>query len=61
MSGNDTWTPEGQSQRMNEIVLDYTRAGNGRALVRLIGGSIEDFDERYDSSMSGSHPDDIRS
>ena len=55
----DTSTQAGRHKRFNEFVREAGR--NGRTLVRLVGGSIEDFDERFDPSMSGSHPDDIRS
>lgn len=57
MSTPDTTTPEGRQQRLFQIVRDYTRQGNLRALVRLIGGSVEDFDEKYEPSYAGSHPD----
>lgn len=39
----DTATPEGQKLRLFEIVRDYMRNRNWRALTRLIGGS-----PRYD-------------
>jgi hypothetical protein len=55
----DTSTQAGRDKRFNEFVREAGH--NGRALVRLIGGSVEDFDERFDPSMSGAHPDDIRS
>jgi hypothetical protein len=53
----DTGTEEGRTQRFNQIVRDYTKHGNITALVRLIGGSVEDFDEKYEPSFGGSHPD----
>lgn len=53
----DTTTPEGRQQRLAQIVRDYTIKGNIRALVQLIGGSVEDFDEKYEPSYGGSHPD----
>jgi hypothetical protein len=48
------------AKRLNEIVDGYRESNNTRALVRLIGGSAEDFDEAFDPASSGSHPDDIR-
>ena len=39
----DTSTEEGRSKRLAQIVLDYTRMKNWRAITRLIGGS-----PRYD-------------
>jgi hypothetical protein len=56
----DTTTPEGMAKRLDEIVDGYKESGNTRALVRLIGGSAEDFDEAFDPASSGTHPDDIR-
>jgi hypothetical protein len=53
----DTTTQEGLKSRLAQIVRDYTKQGNLRALVRLIGGSVEDFDEKYEPSYGGSHPD----
>lgn len=42
MSAN-TATAQGQAKRTAEIVLDYARGHNWRAIARLIGGS-----PRYD-------------
>ena len=53
----DTTTEEGRRGRLAEIVRDYTAKGHIPALVRLIGGSVEDFDEKYERSYGGSHPD----
>jgi hypothetical protein len=53
----DTGTEEGRSHRLNQIVRDYTKKRNFLALVRLIGGSIADFDEKCEPSFGGSHPD----
>ena len=54
---HNTATEQGRQQRLEELVEKHRQSGNGVALVRLIGGSIEDFDERWDPSNSGSHPD----
>jgi hypothetical protein len=43
MSRHDTTTPEGMAKRTAELVHDYARGKNWRALTRLIGGS-----PRYD-------------
>jgi hypothetical protein len=40
---HDTATPEGREQRTAELVRDYTKKGNLKAIVRLIGGSIYDL------------------
>jgi hypothetical protein len=53
----DTGTEEGRNQRLNQIVRDYTKRGAWSAIVRLIGGSVADFDEKYEPSFGGSHPD----
>jgi hypothetical protein len=53
----DTSTPEGREKRKAQLVDAAMKKGSGTTLVRLIGGSIEDFDERWDPSMSGGHPD----
>jgi hypothetical protein len=53
----DTGTEEGRNQRFNQIVRDYTKKRNLSGLIRLIGGSVEDFDEKYEPSFGGSHPD----
>ena len=48
-----TATEEGRMKRLEEFVDDAKKRGNIRALVRLIGGSAEDFAE-YNGA---SHPD----
>ena len=39
----DTSTQEGRDKRMKEITDGYMESGNKTALVRMIGGSVEDF------------------
>lgn len=56
----DTSTQAGRDKRTDEIASDYRKSGNLKGIINFVGGSAEDFDERYDPSMSGSHPDDIR-
>lgn len=53
----DTTTTEGRTKRINEIVTGYMESGNSHAIVRIIGGSVAEYDERYDPCMSGGHPD----
>ena len=49
----DTGTEEGRRKRLYQIVKEYEKAGNVRALVRMIGGSADDFRD----ANPGSHPD----
>jgi hypothetical protein len=56
----ETWTPEGQAKRAKEIAEGYAATGNVAGLVRFIGGSAADFDERRDPFFGGSHPDERR-
>ncbi len=51
----NTSTAEGRQQRLEELVGSFLDHGNFTAIVRLIGGSVEDWDERY--MHSDSHPD----
>lgn len=53
---NDTWTPEGMRKELNKRIDEHVERGNTAALVRLVGGSAADFDERYDPTSSGGHP-----
>ena len=39
----DTSTQAGRDKRTEEFIDSYERSGNRRGLVRLIGGSINDF------------------
>lgn len=50
----DTTTKEGQERRLNELVDDYKRKGDRKALVRLIGGSVDDFGD-YTPGDEGMH------
>lgn len=49
----ETWTKEGRDKRLEQLVEQYKKSRNLVGLVRLIGGSIDDFR----SVDSGSHPD----
>lgn len=51
----DTSTPEGRNKRLNEIVDSYRASGNKMALVRLIGGSVNDFSD-YTEADAGEPP-----
>lgn len=47
---HDTSTKEGREKRLDEIVADYLRNRNWRALARLIGGSPRyDFQDLTDA------------
>lgn len=52
----DTWTPQGMKKELDKRIDGYIENGNTAALVRLVGGSAADFDERYDPISSGGHP-----
>jgi hypothetical protein len=51
----DTSTIEGRDNRLNELVKEARRSGNKPALVRLIGGSINDFGD-YCEADAGEPP-----
>lgn len=42
----DTSTAEGRQKRLDEIVESYKKSGNKIALVRNIGGSVENFGQK---------------
>lgn len=42
----DTATKEGQEKRLEQLVDYYIKTGNKKALVRLIGGSVEDWGQK---------------
>ena len=44
-------------KRREELLNGYLESGNLAGAVRIVGGSVEDFDERYEPSFGGSHPD----
>ncbi len=49
----DTATAEGRKKRLEEIVTGYQKTGNTVAIVRMIGGSVDDWRDEN----PGSHPD----
>jgi hypothetical protein len=51
----DTATPEGREKRLNELADGHIRNGNKSALVRLIGGSANDFHD-YTEADAGEAP-----
>lgn len=51
----DTSTEQGRQKRIEELANDYKARGNGFGLVRIIGGSIAEYDTRFENSDS--HPD----
>lgn len=50
-----TETEEGRSERLGEIVREYEKSGNKRAIIRLIGGSIDDLGD-YTPADAGEAP-----
>ena len=44
MTSDDTWTPEGQARRTDEIAKGYFKSRSFRSLVRFIGLSASDID-----------------
>ena len=50
----DTWTPQGQQKRIEEIAEGYRQSGSKRALTRFIGLSPSDWD--YHESDAGEPP-----
>ncbi len=56
---NDTATPEGREKRKEELVTGHIKTGNKKAIIRMVGGSVEDWDEKYEHSYGASHPDQI--
>ncbi len=51
----NTATEEGRAKRLNEIVEGYKQSGNKTAIVRLIGGSVEDLGD-YSPEDNGGDP-----
>lgn len=51
----DTSTKEGQEKRLKELADDYREKGNKVALVRLVGGSVDDFGD-YTPGDTGEAP-----
>lgn len=43
-------------QRMNEVVRDHTKNGNVMGLVRVAGGSVEDFKDHVPGRDDGEPP-----
>lgn len=52
---HDTSTKEGQEKRLKELTDEYSEKGNKVAMVRLIGGSVDDFGD-YQPEDSGEPP-----
>jgi hypothetical protein len=52
---HDTSTKDGQEKRLKELTDDYREKGNRVALVRLIGGSRDDFGD-YRPEDAGEAP-----
>lgn len=51
----DTSTPDGRLKRTEELAEQYKATGNKVGLVRLIGGSIDDFGD-YTPADAGEEP-----
>jgi hypothetical protein len=51
----DTSTPEGRQKRIKEFADGYTASGNKLGLVRIIGGSVDDFGD-YRPEDAGEPP-----
>lgn len=51
----DTSTTEGLKNTLYKRIAEYEKAGNKVALVRMIGGSVDDFGD-YQPSDAGESP-----
>jgi hypothetical protein len=52
----DTSTKEGRDKRITEIVMDYSRRHNWRAIARLIGGNPRADLDDYSEADAGEPP-----
>ena len=51
----NTETAEGRAKRLKQLVGEYEEKGNKVALVRLVGGSVDDFSD-YSPIDAGEPP-----
>jgi hypothetical protein len=52
----DTSTEAGRDKRMSELAEGYRETGNRVGLVRLIGGSVNDFNDYIPGQDDGEPP-----